>query len=342
MTFVLAFTNPMAPPPSNPVEALFFYVLLTPIGVVLQFLDHAFNSLAATSSIGAFGLAIVVITVAIRGLLFPLFRWQIRTQRKIQADQRRMGPELRDIQAKYKKDRARLQTETMALYKKHQINPLGQLSGCLPLVIQMPFLYALYGTIHRLSQVMRGHTHFLWIGNLGASAVHAGVLSHLDLLILPVLAGALTFMQSKMMMQQQRPDMTGQERQMYRVMAQTTYLMPVLIAVFAVTFYQGIALYWVTQSTVMVIQVFSVMGWGGLKVPSWMPGSERPNVGSVAVLTSVETSLPETEGTPERNAGRQDHSDTGSDRQPQVSHRSGPDRSTGRRSRTPRGRRGRR
>jgi hypothetical protein len=106
-------------------------------------------------------------------------------------------------------------------------------------------------------------------------------------------------MQSKMMMQQQRPDMTDQEKQMYRVMAQTTYLMPVLIAVFALNFNQGIGLYWITQSGVMVIQVFSMMGWGGLKVPPWFPGAGwRPKnspmrqtpPGSVGVLPAGATS----------------------------------------------------
>ena len=272
-TEFLTFVNPAAPPPTNPILAIFFYVLLTPIALALQFLDHAFRGFGPTQTTGAFGLAVIVLTLCIRGVLFPLFRWQIRTQWKIQADQRRMGPELREIQAKYKKDKARLQTETMALYKRHQINPLSQLSGCFPLLIQLPFIYALFGSINSLSKHLHGQTSFLWIQNLDKSALKAGLLSHPALIIVPLLAGALTFMQSKMMMQQQRPDMTDQERQMYRVMAQTTYLMPVLIAVFALNFNQGIGLYWITQSGVMVLQVFSMMGWGGLKVPPWFPGA---------------------------------------------------------------------
>ena len=136
---LLAFVNPAAPPPANPFLAVFFYVLLTPVALVLQFLNSVFNDLGPTKLIGSFGLAVIVLTLAIRGLLFPLFRWQIRTQWKIQADQRKMGPELRELQAKYKKDRRKLQEETMALYKRHEINPLSQLSGCFPLLIQMPF-----------------------------------------------------------------------------------------------------------------------------------------------------------------------------------------------------------
>ncbi len=269
----LTFVNPAAPPPSNPILAIFFYVLLTPIAVTLQFLDHVFQGFGPTAAIGAFGVAVIVLTMVIRGLLFPLFRWQIRTQWKIQADQRRIGPELRELQAKYKKDKPRLQAETMELYKRHEINPLSQLSGCFPLLIQLPFIYALFGSINKLSKGLHGHASFLWISNLDKSALKAGLLTHPTLIIVPILAGVLTFAQSKMMMQQQRPDMTDQERQMYRVMAQTTYLMPVLIAVFALNFSQGIGLYWITQSGIMVLQIFSMMGWGGLRVPPWFPGA---------------------------------------------------------------------
>lgn len=272
-TEFLGFVNPAAPAPTNPLLAIFFYVLLTPIAVVLQFLDHLFRGFGPTATIGAFGLAVIVLTLCIRGVLFPLFRWQIRTQWKIQADQRRMGPELRELQAKFKKDKARLQTETMALYKRHQINPLSQLSGCFPLLIQLPFIYSLFGSINSLSKhLATNQKSFLWIQNLDKSAFKAGLATHPTLIIVPILAGLLTFMQSKMMMQPQRPDMTDQEKQMYNVMRQTTYLMPVLIAVFALNFNQGIGLYWITQSGVMVLQVFSMMGWGGLKVPPWFPG----------------------------------------------------------------------
>ena len=272
---LLGFVNPMAPPPSNPFEAIFFYILLTPVGIALNFLDKVFQAFGPTAAIGAFGVAIIAITVIIRGILFPLFRWQIATQWRIQAEQRRIGPELKEIQRKYKKDRARLNEETMALYKRHNINPLGQLSGCLPLLIQMPFIYALYGAIEKLSQSHSVKGGFLWVPQLSdvAFKVKGGIIGDPALLIIPILAGVLTFMQSTMMMQPARPDMSESERQMYRVMSQTTYLMPVMIAFFALNFYQGVGLYWITQSAIMVIQVYTMMGWGGLRMPSWVPGS---------------------------------------------------------------------
>ncbi|MGH7608756.1 MAG: YidC/Oxa1 family membrane protein insertase [Candidatus Dormibacteria bacterium] len=274
---VLAFVNPVAPPPSNTIEAFFFYVLLTPIAIILQFLDHAFRAFGPTHAIGAFGLGVICLTLLIRALLFPLFRWQIRTQWRIQADNRKIGPELKALQAKHKGDRRRLQEEQMALYRRQGINPLSQLSGCLPLLIQMPFLYSLYAVIHKFTEngSLHGQASFLWLPNLGVSPLKTagGIGAHPGVLVVPLLAGVLTFVQSKMMMQPLRPDMTDQERQMYRVMAQTTYFMPVLIFIFALNFQLGIGLYWITQSAVMVLQVFSMMGWGGLKVPSWLPGA---------------------------------------------------------------------
>ncbi len=274
---LLAFVNPVAPPPSNPFLAFFFYVLLTPIAIVLQFLDTVFSKFGPTSAIGAFGLGVIALTLIIRAILFPLFRWQIRTQWRVQADQRKIAPELKALQAKYKGDRRRLQEEQMALYRRHQINPLSQLAGCMPLLIQMPFLYALYAVIHKFTEngAIRGESSFLWLPNLADSPLKTpgGLAAHPGVVVVPILAGLLTFMQSKMMMQPPHPDMTEQERQMQRVMSQTTYLMPLLIAFFALNFQLGIGLYWITQSAVMVAQIFSMMGWGGLKVPSWFPGA---------------------------------------------------------------------
>ncbi|MGA9775165.1 MAG: YidC/Oxa1 family membrane protein insertase, partial [Candidatus Dormiibacterota bacterium] len=273
---VVGLINPMSPPPTNPILAVLFYVLLTPVGFILYLLDNAFRAFGPTDTIGAFGLAIIALTLIIRGALFPLFRWQISTQWKIQADQRRLGPELKELQQKYRKDRQRLNEETMALYRRHGLSPFSQLSGCLPLLIQMPFIYALYLVIEKLSKGLHGQAaSFLWINNLNdvALKVKGGIVAHPLLLIVPILAGILTYMQSKMMMQPARPDMSDSERQMYRVMSQTTYLMPVMIAFFALNFFQGIGLYWITQSLIMVIQVFTMMGWGGLKMPAWVPGA---------------------------------------------------------------------
>ena len=91
-----------------------------------------------------FLIAIVVFTIVIRTLLAPLFAKQIRSQKEMQ----RMQPLVKEVQRKYKGDRQKITAETMALYKEHGVNPA---SGCLPLLIQMPILLALYQALTRAS-----------------------------------------------------------------------------------------------------------------------------------------------------------------------------------------------
>jgi YidC/Oxa1 family membrane protein insertase len=93
------------------------------------------------------GIAIVVFTVMIRFILWPLFVRQIRSQKEMQ----RMAPLTREIQRKHKGNRQKITEETMALYKEHGVNQFG---GCLPLLLQMPILIALYSVLNRISSVV--------------------------------------------------------------------------------------------------------------------------------------------------------------------------------------------
>jgi YidC/Oxa1 family membrane protein insertase len=94
-----------------------------------------------------FALAIIVFTIVIRTVLAPLFVQQIRSQKEMQ----RMQPLVREIQRKHKGNRTKITEETMALYKEHGVNQFG---GCLPLVLQLPILYALYQALIRASNVV--------------------------------------------------------------------------------------------------------------------------------------------------------------------------------------------
>ena len=96
-----------------------------------------------------FLIAIVLFTVLIRTLLAPLFAKQIRSQKEMQ----RMQPLIKEVQRKYKGDRQKITQETMALYKEHGVNPAA---GCLPLLIQMPILFALYQVLTRASGRITG------------------------------------------------------------------------------------------------------------------------------------------------------------------------------------------
>ncbi len=268
-----------------------FDALGVPFQYCLEFFTNIFKEIGPLNSIGAFGLAIVVTTIIIRGALFPIFGWQLRTSRRIQSEQRLIAPQLAELRKKYKREPQKLSEEMKKLYAEHQVSPFSSLSGCLPALVQMPVLIGLYRGItnatSHLTQVGHG---FLWIGDVsksGAQAccttVKAGtsstdwsqVLNHPAVIILPLLAGILTFAQSRMMMPPQRPDMTDQERTMSNVTKQMSVIFPVIIFVLSLNFPQGLALYWVTGTLFMVLQQYHLVGWGSLKVPAWFPGAGR-------------------------------------------------------------------
>ena len=96
-----------------------------------------------------FALAIIVFTIIIRTILAPLFIRQIRSQKEMQ----RMQPLIREVQRKHKGNRQKVSEETKALYKEHGVNPAA---GCLPVVLQLPILFALYQALIRASGVVQG------------------------------------------------------------------------------------------------------------------------------------------------------------------------------------------
>src|SRR5699024_12091504 len=133
------------------------------------------------------GVAIIVVTLIVRLLLVPLNVKQIKSQVAMQAIQ----PELKEIQKKYSsKDAAtqkKSQEEQMALFQKYGVNPLA---GCLPLIVQMPILIAMYHAIMRTPEIRDGS--FLWF-DLGDT----------NNIVLALIAGGATFLQQKLMMASQ-------------------------------------------------------------------------------------------------------------------------------------------
>ncbi|MDQ6856080.1 MAG: YidC/Oxa1 family membrane protein insertase [Candidatus Dormibacteraeota bacterium] len=266
-----------------------FDALGVPFQYCLEFFTNIFKVIGPLNSIGAFGLAIVVTTIIIRGALFPIFGWQLRTSRRIQSEQRLIAPQLAELRKKYKREPQKLSEEMKKLYAEHQVSPFSSLSGCLPALVQMPVLIGLYrGITNATSNLTSVSHHFLWITDVSKSGSQAcctkvgststdwsQVLAHPAVIILPLLAGILTFAQSRMMMPPLRPDMTDQERTMGNVTKQMSIIFPIIIFVLSLNFPQGLALYWVTGTLFMVLQQYHLVGWGSLKVPVWFPGANR-------------------------------------------------------------------
>jgi YidC/Oxa1 family membrane protein insertase len=245
---------------------LFNVIFAFPIYNVLMLFDQIF---------GDFGLSIVVLTLVIRLALFPLTLKQLRSTKATQAIQ----PLMADLKKQYPNDPRAQQAATMALYKEYNINPMA---GCLPLLIQMPFLYGLYGAMdvilrpaHKLGLAdvngplypfVRQFAHmpdfylrwfaFLnpnWVLSLATpDATH----------ILPILAGLATFVQLRMSQARAKP--TGQKDMMSQQMQMMSFIMPFITIFIAWGFPAGLALYWTTSSVFSMVQQYFVTGWGSL------------------------------------------------------------------------------
>jgi YidC/Oxa1 family membrane protein insertase len=133
------------------------------------------------SFIPNYGLAIILLTLLIRTLLFPLQFKSFKSMKKMQ----KLQPQLQKVKEKYKDDPARVQKETMELFKKNGANPLG---GCLPLVLQMPVFFAMYQVFLHSVELL-GAPFMLWIHDLSAKDPYY---------VLPVLMGASFFLQTKL------------------------------------------------------------------------------------------------------------------------------------------------
>ncbi|MFL5758857.1 MAG: YidC/Oxa1 family membrane protein insertase [Thermomicrobiales bacterium] len=222
----------------------------------VQFLEHVLDFLA--QRLNSAGLAIIVFTIIVKTLLLPLTVQSIRSSKAMQEIQ----PKVKELQKKYGKDRQRLSQETMKLYSQHRVNPV---SGCLPMIIQIPIFFGLYRAIRHLSNgtgipdvspLWSGP--FLWLHSLAEPDPYH---------ILPVLAGVFQFIQTKMMRPQGQQAVTDPQQKM---MNQMMTFMPLLVVIFGWNFASGPVIYWVTQSVYSVVQQWFITGWGSLH--DWVPG----------------------------------------------------------------------
>lgn len=233
-------------------------------------------------------MAIIVITIIIRVLLAPLQQFQLVTQRKTYAEQRKLAPEVAELRKKYRKEPQRLNQEMMKLYQQHGVNPLGGMIGCLPLVIQIPILTALYYVFTDWA-----HTHsaepFLFVPNLNENPNHhmiaAGIpIPLITYLIFPLLAALTTLIQTRMLQMPPPPNPTEQELQTQQMQRTMLWISPLMIGYFALNVPAGLGLYWFIGNCVSIIQQSFVVGWGNLiparfKTGAGAAAAQPPNKG---------------------------------------------------------------
>lgn len=187
---------------------------------------------------GNYGLAIVVFTVIVKLILLPLTVPQINSSKKMQEIQ----PQVAELQKKYKNDPQTMNQKVMELYQKNHVNPM---SGCLPLLIQLPILWALF-TMFRNYSALSG-VGFLWINDLSKPDAYY---------ILPILAGLTTYITTAMITPKNAPSNQ----------TMMNYMMPVMMAWITLTLPAGLGVYWVVSNIFQIAQqYFFYKRPGGLK-----------------------------------------------------------------------------
>ncbi len=186
--------------------------------------------------VGNFGIAIILLTVLSKVLFYPLTVKSMRSMKAMQT----LQPQVNALRSKYKGDPQRLQRETLELYKKYKVNPMG---GCLPMIAQIPIFYALYLALS--VSVDLQNAKFLCFGRLfGEDIWICDLAAHDPTYVLPVLMGITMFVQQKM------TPTTGDPRQQKIMLL----IMPAFFTMMFVNLASGLVLYWTVSNVLQVLQ----------------------------------------------------------------------------------------
>lgn len=202
------------------------------------------------------GLCIILFTIIVYALMIPLNAKQQKSSRLMT----KINPEIQAIQSKYKgkKDNdsvMKMNAETQAVYTKYGVNPFG---GCLPLLISMPILFALYGVIGSITTYvpnLEGATGFLGL-DVSQTPTQFAKVTKLAYIV-PVLAVVFQFINTKML-QVKSDNKNKQEDSMASSMKMMNYFMPFMSGFFCLTLNIGIGLYWITGSIFRIVQAYFI------------------------------------------------------------------------------------
>jgi len=210
----------------NIIDWGFFGIIAKPLFLMLQWINNAWTQ--------NYGWSIIVLTILINVAMFPLRLANLKSMRKMQA----LQPEIAKINEKYKgismsdPRAAQKQQDTMDLYKKHGVNPMG---GCIPMLIQLPFLWAFYKVLS-VTIEMR-NAPWLWVTDLSQP-------EHYAIRFLPLIMIASSFLMQKM------TPMAGGDPSQQKVMQ----FMPLMWGFFFWSASSGLVLYWLSSNTVQIAQ----------------------------------------------------------------------------------------
>ncbi|HBG46683.1 MAG TPA: protein translocase component YidC [Deltaproteobacteria bacterium] len=203
------------------IEFGWFDWIAKPFLVVLNFFERY---------LGNYGIAIIILTVIVKVLFYPLTKKSLNSMREMQ----KMQPQLAALKEKYKNDKDKMNKELMELYKRYKINPLG---GCLPMLLQIPVFIALYEVLY-VAIELRHAPFYLWIHDLSAKDPYY---------ITPLLMGATMFIQQKM-----TPSTVDPAQQ--KIMM----FMPVIFTFMFLNFPSGLVLYWLVNNVLSIGQQYFI------------------------------------------------------------------------------------
>ena len=202
--------------------------------LIIKVMDGLYQ---VTAAIGfpSYALAIILISILLKLVLYPLMQKQMKSTMNMQEVQ----PKLEYVQKKYKNNPEKMNEEVMKLYKEYDINPMA---GCLPLLIQMPILIGLFMALRQYNFDPIEHATFFWVPNLGqADPLH----------ILPVLVALTMYAQQKVTMSS-----TAGNEQTAQMMKTMLYMMPAMMLFVCWSMPAALCLYWAFFSVLSIIQQY--------------------------------------------------------------------------------------
>lgn len=203
------------------------------------------------SGLRNYGLAIVLLTLLVRGAMFPISQRSSQSMKQMQQRMKIIQPDLDAVRAKHKADPQRVNAETLKIYRKYGVNPAGQLGGCLMIAAQMPIFFAMFAMLRNAAE-LRGAPFTLWIDDLTAPDMLVSV-GGFPIRILPLVMTVGTLLQQKM--NPAAGSMAGGQQRMMM-------FMPLIFLFMLYNMASGLNLYWGISTLLGVGQQFFVNKYG--------------------------------------------------------------------------------
>lgn len=241
--------------------SLLNFGVFTPLSKGLLYVLNAFYNIMPN-----YGVGILIMTVLVKALLFPLTRKSQMSMIKMQ----KLQPKLKELQEKYKNNKQKMSQEQMALFQKHGVSPM---SGCLPIVLQLPIFYALFRTL-QLSFEMRQAPFAFWIHDLSRPDMLYTLTSPLPFLgnhinALPIIMAAASIVQMRLM--PSNPDPKAQQQQ------KLMKYMPLMFAFILYNMPAGLLLYWTTSTVLSIGEQLLIRRMVAKRTPSATGGLGKPS-----------------------------------------------------------------